>query len=373
MARHRSSLVPLAIAYAALIAYASLYPFAGWRLPGVSPWAFVTLPWPHWWTTFDLVSNLLGYMPLGGLLCGALLRSGAGRLLALVAAVLLGGLLSGTLEVLQNYLPSRVPSNVDWGLNTLGTFAGALLALAVAMMGWMGRWQTLRDRWFIPQSAGGLALLLLWPVALLFPAPVPLGLGHVAQRLHELLQTSLADTPLEQWAAGLPPPGGEPLGPGTELITIALGLIAPCLLAYTISPPTWRRGLLVSGAVVLGLAATTLSTTLSFGPSHALAWVTQSAPLGWVVGSGVALVLVFLPPRMAAALGVLLVVGLMALVNASPADPYFASSLQGWEQGRFIRFHGLAQWVGWLWPYMALAYFLARLTTRSPRPRRASR
>ena len=26
-------------------------------------------------------------------------------------------------------------------------------------------------------------------------------------------------------------------------------------------------------------------------------------------------------------------------------------SLQAWEQGRFIRFHGLAQWVGWLWPY----------------------
>ncbi|WKB51890.1 VanZ family protein [Eleftheria terrae] len=368
MARHRSSLVPLASAYAALVAYASLYPFTDWQVPGVSPWAFITLPWPRWWTTFDLVSNLLGYMPLGGLLCGALLRSGAHRVAAVLLATALGALLSGTLEVLQNYLPSRVPSNVDWGLNTLGTLAGALFVLLLAALGWMGRWQTLRDRWFIPQSAGGLALLLLWPAALLFPTPVPLGLGHVALRLHELLQQWLIDTPLEAWALQLEPPGFEVLTPGYELITVAMGLMAPCLLAFTVSPPTWRRGLLVLGAVVLGLAATTLSTTLNFGPSHATAWVTQSAPLGWVVGAGAALVLVFVPPRLGAAIGALLIAAMMVLVNAAPADPYFASSLQGWEQGRFIRFHGLAQWVGWLWPYVALAYLLARVLSRSPRP-----
>ena len=31
--RHRSSTAPLALAYAALILYASLYPFDGWRWP----------------------------------------------------------------------------------------------------------------------------------------------------------------------------------------------------------------------------------------------------------------------------------------------------------------------------------------------------
>ena len=35
MPRHRSSAVPLAWLYAALIVYASLYPFAGWRVPGL--------------------------------------------------------------------------------------------------------------------------------------------------------------------------------------------------------------------------------------------------------------------------------------------------------------------------------------------------
>ena len=74
--RHRSSAAPLACLYAALIVYASLYPFTGWRMPGVTPLAFLSLPWPRWWTGFDLVSNLLGYMPLGALIFIALARSG---------------------------------------------------------------------------------------------------------------------------------------------------------------------------------------------------------------------------------------------------------------------------------------------------------
>jgi hypothetical protein len=34
--------------------------------------------------------------------------------------------------------------------------------------------------------------------------------------------------------------------------------------------------------------------------------------------------------------------------------------LQTWEQGRFIRFHGVAQWLGWLWPYGVLMAALIR-------------
>ena len=76
MARHRSSASPLALLYAALIVYASLYPFSGWRLPGVPLLSFLVAPWSHWWTKFDLISNLLGYLPLGALLFGALVRTG---------------------------------------------------------------------------------------------------------------------------------------------------------------------------------------------------------------------------------------------------------------------------------------------------------
>ena len=366
--RHRSSLVPLAWLYAALIVYASLYPFTGWRDPGLSPWAFVSEPWPRWWTHFDLVSNLLGYLPLGALACGALLRAGRARLPAMALALLGGALVSGAMELLQNYLPARVPSNVDWGLNVAGTLAGALLAVLTATLGWAGRWQNLRDRWFVPQSAGGLALLVSWPMALLFPAPVPLGVGHVGERLKEAMRQALAGTPWDGWI-GPPDPGiAPPLPPGIELVAISLGLLAPCLLADAISPRTWRRLVLVAGAALLGFGATTLSAALSFGPQHALAWVTLATPLGWAVGIVAALLLAALPARAAAAVGLVALTAMMALVNEAPADPYFASSLQGWEQGRFIRFHGIAQWVGWLWPYAALAYLLGRVVARGERP-----
>jgi hypothetical protein len=55
---------------------------------------------------------------------------------------------------------------------------------------------------------------------------------------------------------------------------------------------------------------------------------------------------------------------LVALVVQAPADPYYAQSLSAWEQGRFIRFHGAAQWVGWLWPYAALCHLFTRVIAR---------
>ncbi len=371
--QQRTSLIPLAATYAALVAYASLYPFSAWRDPGMSIWAFVTLGWSRWWTPFDLVANLLGYLPLGALLCGALLRLGKERVPALMLTVAAGAAFSAAMEVLQNFLPSRVPSNVDWALNTLGTLAGALLATTLHAFGWIGRWQAIRERWFIASSSGGLTLLLLWPTALFFPAPVPLGLGQVFDRIRELASAGLAGTPFEGWIEPRAVLPQEALPPGLELITIAIGLLVPCLLAYAITTPTWRRGVMVAGAVWLGVLATTLSTAMSFGPQHAFAWVTSATPLGWGIGTLAAFALIMLPPRAAAALGALVIGAMVALVNDAPADPYYAESLLSWEQGRFIRFHGLSQWVGWLWPYVALLYLLVRAATRDETAGKARR
>src|SRR5437763_9090519 len=108
MASHRSSAAPLAVMYVALIVYASLYPFPGWRIPGVSIWAFVSRPWWHWWTWFDIISNLLGYLPLGVLAFLALVRSGGPPARSFGLAVAGGAALSFAMELLQNFLPQRV-------------------------------------------------------------------------------------------------------------------------------------------------------------------------------------------------------------------------------------------------------------------------
>jgi VanZ family protein len=362
---------PLSQAYVALVVYASLYPFAGWRDQGIAPWAFVWSPWPKYWTAFDFAANVLGYMPLGFLVALSFLRRGspraavAGNLAAVAIATGSAALLSFFMESLQSYLPSRVPSNVDFALNSAGALAGALVAAGLERAGVVGRWSRVRGRWFVDESRGALVLLALWPFALLFPASVPFGLGQVLERLEAALGDWLADTPFLDW---LPVRDVElqPLVPGAELLCVTLGAIVPVLLGYSVIRSVTHRVIFAGGAIVLGLAATALSAALSWGPSHAWAWLSLPVQIG-VVGALV-LALLFLPvPRRACAALVLLALMLhLSMLNQAPASAYFAHTLQAWEQGRFIRFNGLAQWLGWVWPYATLAYVLVRVSRAEP-------
>lgn len=126
--------------------------------------------------------------------------------------------------------------------------------------------------------------------------------------------------------------------------------------------------MLLAGALLLGLSTTTLSTAMNFGPDHAFAWVSRPVLPGIALAAIVGTLLAWAPRRLVAALGLMGLTALVALVNQAGSDPYFASSLQGWEQGRFIRFHGLAQWIGWFWPFVALLFLLVRITDRHPLP-----
>lgn len=372
MPRQRSSAVLLAASFALLIVYASLYPFTGWHWPaGQSLWTAMALPWPPWRDRFDLVANLLGYLPLGALLFGAVVRSGGGAAVAIALACLGPAALSFGLEVAQTFVPSRVPSRIDLALNASGAALGALLAALLVAAGFLQRWQRLRERWFVRRSDGALALLMLWPLGLLFPSPLPLGLGQVWDELRALGEAALEGSawtePAAQWFAhGVP--AFEPLSPLAEALTIMLGLLAPCFVAFAATRAVRHRMLLAVGAALLALATSTLSASLNFGPEHALAWLTPATLPALGGALLVALLCSRAPQRLAAALGLMTLTGLVALVAHAPADPYFAASLQGWEQGRFIRFFGLAQWVGWLWPYLAMLWLLARVASSDDEP-----
>lgn len=364
----RSSAVPLAAAWGALIVYASLFPFTGWRWPaGASLWDLLPLPWPRYFIPFDITSNLLAYAPLGLLICVARLRHGTGLPAAMATALLAGTALSYGLELLQHLLAQRVPSSLDWLLNTAGALLGALVAALVRWIGLLRWWQGTRERWLESGNGGALALLVLWPVALLFPTPVPLGVGQVGEALRTTLLDLLADVPwadpMADWLASSAPPTLA-LSPAAEGLAVVLGLLAPCLLAFAAARPGWRRVGLVAGLLGVAVAATSLSTVLNFGPAHALAWRTPATDRALGVAGALALAALWAGPRMAGALALVALTGLVVLVHLAPTDPYFADSLQGWEQGQFVRFHGLAQWVGWLWPYAALAWLLGRLGSR---------
>lgn len=357
---------PLALATVCLIVYASLYPFADWRNQGISPLNFLMAPLPRYWTGFDVGINLAGYMPIGFLLALSALRSGRTRW-AVSVAVLSAGALSLGMETLQSYLPSRVPSNVDFALNTAGAWLGACSAWLLEKAGALDRWSRVRARWFVRDARGALVLLALWPVALLFPASVPLGLGQVLERLEVALAEVLADTPFLQW---LPVRDIElqPLVPGAEVICVALGALIPCLLGYCVIRTLTQRAIFLILTLAAGMALTALSAALSYGPEHAWAWLDLPVRVGVGLGGALALLLLLAPRRTSAALLLLTLCIHLSLLNQAPAGPYFAETLQIWEQGRFVRFNGLVQWVGWLWPYAALLYVLVRLSSRATTP-----
>lgn len=372
---HQSSAGPLALSYAALIVFASLFPFEGWRAQGIDPLVFLlaALP-PPYWTWFDVLTNAAGYAPLGFLLALGLLRTGSGRR-AVLLATLAGALLSLAMEFLQIYLPRRVPSNLDLALNAAGALAGASIAALLARLGVLGRWHDWRERWLLPDARGAMVLLALWPPALLFPAAVPFGLGQVQQRLETALTGWLAHTPSIPSMPSMPSiplPDGlplrqtalAPLSPGGELLCVALGLLAPCLLGYCVIRRARHRVLLALALAALGIALTALSAALSWGPVHAWQWLNRPARAGLWAALALALLLLALPRRACAAMLLLALVWQLALLNQAPTSAYFAQTLQLWEQGRFIRFYGLGQWLGWLWPYATLLYVLLRVSGR---------
>ncbi|KAI1692203.1 hypothetical protein DdX_21400 [Ditylenchus destructor] len=90
--------------------------------PGIAPWAYLWAPWPKYWTGFDFSVNVAGYVPFGFLCALAVLRTGkASRVWhAVVRATVAGAAVSFAMETLQSYLPARIPSNVDLGLNRTG-------------------------------------------------------------------------------------------------------------------------------------------------------------------------------------------------------------------------------------------------------------
>lgn len=351
---HKTAAWPLAIIYAVLIVYASLYPFVEWRNQGIAPWEFLYAAIPKYWTGFDVGVNVLGYVPLGALLALTVIRTRFSAFPVLLATCF-GACLSLSMEALQGYLPSRVASREDWLLNIAGTLLGAVMAKVLEKLGAIDRWSAFRSRWFVPQARGGIVLLATWPLALIFPSSVPLGVGQVWERLEHGIIQVLHDTEFLSWMP-LTESALEPLSPASEMLCVALGLLIPCLLGFCIIRVLPRRLVLVLIALVAGTLVSAVSAALTWGPQHAWSWLDLPAQVGLIVGVVLALIFVALPWRASAAL-LLLVLGLyLSILNQAPQSPYFSQALQLWEQGRFIRFHGLAQWLGWLWPYVAMVY-----------------
>ena len=329
--------------YLLLVTYASLHPLSGWRDPGTPAFAFLIAPWPRWVTLFDLVSNVLGYLPLG-VLCVFALPSRLRGPAAIVAAAAGGAVLSLVLEAAQTFLPARVASNLDLLANTAGTLAGAIAGSLAAP--WLGREpiKRLRERTIVPGTEAdvGLVLLALWLFAQLNPTTLLFGAGDLRDLLAE--------------AVG---PAREPrLFLSVEALTAAGNFLAVSLLASLVARPgAPLRGYLL-GLLVAALAVRALAFKVLMPAEPMLVWLTQGAQLGIAGGLVLTLLAVSLPRTTRLAVAAVLLMAATVLVNISPPNPYTAAMLKLWEQGHFLNFNGLTRLVSVVWPFAALGYLV---------------
>ncbi|WP_025918200.1 VanZ family protein [Herminiimonas sp. CN] len=354
------------LAYLFLIVYASLFPFTGWRDVGLEPWDYLSAPLPKYWTKFDVLINIAGYIPLGMLVVYAL-HPWARKAAAVAIAILAGGLVSGTMEAVQQYLPSRVSSVLDLYTNFGGVCIGALLAAASsAALLERGRLRLLLRQWFQHDASGGMILLALWPLAQIFPQGYLFGHGQIVPILADWLSELLSDW-LSDWHSDLlsvpiqletllginPEPSLERYWLLETLIT-ASGLCGAVLLLHCVlrkGAPKIALTLILVGAA---LATKSLANALLFAPENAFAWLTAGARGGLLVAALMLSGLIYVQPAVQKRLALLMLTISLLAVNSVPANPYFVATLQAWVQGKFLNFNGAAHFLSLLWPFLAL-------------------
>ena len=332
-----------------LVAYASLYPLAGWRDVGLSPFAYLTAAWPRYVTLFDIVVNVVGYLPFGFLAVMALHPKV--RVLGAVAAAIAGAtLLSLVLEALQSYLPARVPTNLDVLCNVGGAALGGALGQHFTPLIAGGPLSRRRAAAFQRGSGAdfGLVLIALWLFIQLNPAALLFGAGDLRDFL----------APFE----------GRARRPEffvfIEAFTTAANLVAVALILSALALPGQPVRRMVLGVVLAALAVKAAAVAILMRAENVFAWLTQGAQLGLAVGIAVAMAALALPRTVRLALAAVLLMAATVLVNLAPPNPYLADSLKVWQQGHFLNFNGLTRLVSALWPFIALGYLIQLASRR---------
>jgi VanZ family protein len=367
--------------YIVLLTYASLSPFLGWN----SEQRLTLFDWPKYVLPFDVLINVVAYVPLGFLLAArkhrlAVLQHQAysawrvGWISSLIACAL-----SVSFEFLQSYLPGRVASPLDVLTNTAGATLGALLVLirpgrraVKAAIYW-------RHRHFssAPMVDWGLLLLAVWFVAQLNPA-IPIFEAGFIVPLPEAIRFGQAS------------PHGQVTGSMTAASEIGSSVTA-AYDVWVLLPQSMGVALSVAAFALfvsvlarearVSLLMTLLVMAIGFGAKLVMASLLLKAPQ---------LASTLSPSTLFGALGGLMLCTLFlrvsrrwrcfwacltmfaggALVKVVSSYPSFESVLKlfNWPYGQLANFAGLTLWLNEVWPLLALillAYMFVSQTWES--------
>lgn len=354
---HSDLAVWLAVCVAAIV-YVTLYPWTGWRAPGVPMLAFLSEPWPRYWTRMDVTLNLVGYVPLG-LLGAAWLRRYLPPFGATLVAIGAAALLSCGLEAIQTLLPPRFPSLLDLLANSAGAGVGAALAAALGPQR-IDAWPSAMARVLTlsPGSAPGVLLLAMWIAVQWHPQPIAFASGELAPLLEALAPGANA------WLASL----GLAMHyrPLAEAVAVAATLVAVGLLTRELLRA--NTGWAMAIPVLLAAAAKSSATANLLGSRHALAWLSAGAQGGLLAGALLLALSAWWPRRLRLLAVIAALAGATLLANLAPPNVYFLSSMASWHEGGWANVNGLLRALAIVWPFAAIAWCLVRLRRYVRRP-----
>lgn len=334
-----------------LLVYGSFFPAREWASPGVSPFAWLTAPFPRYWTVPEIAWNVLAYLPVGLLLAWSLRPAVRG-----VAAVLLSTLvcaaMSATVESVQTYLPGRVASSVDFAANTVGSFLGAIVGVFTARRVIDATWEVHWGRRVLrPGTHVAVVLSGLWILAQIPAQPMLFGTGDIVGLLPEAVFRP------EAWWPGVA--GMDPIWRvRAEQACTAFAVIGVAMLFMHCLRPFALRVMLVPLLMIVALSVKAAAQPLAppGGPA-VFAWLTPGAWRGLLTGLVLAVLLTRAPALWQRRAALAALVGQLLVVNLFPIDRYFQASVATGYTG-LLYLDALLRELAVLWPLAALGWLI---------------
>ena len=371
------------VAWAVALAIGSLFPITSWSPRGLDPLAFLSEPWPRWWTVSDVLLNVLAYLPFGVFGALALWPRTCGRR-AVLLTLMCGAALSLGLEALQNWLPSRIPSRLDVLANLSGTLVGALLGAALAprviaqarLLAWY-------ERWFAARAQSGWLLLGAWTLAQIAPQSRLFSAGDAQLPWHALgellIQTpvglpmvlpevgwtgagsrSIEAVDLLSPMASLPGLSALTVAALLESLTVIAALVAVMLIVTACTRSAAPRAAIAGVIVLTALAGRSALVRWVIGDGAADHWASAGALGGLLCGALLALGAATLSERARkrALVGALLI--LLLTGQLKPELAFQNSAAMAWSTGAWRNVAGFQNGIACAWPLLVLVWGLRR-------------
>jgi VanZ family protein len=342
-----------------------LYPFIDWHSNGAGLFDFWSDPSSKYISRLDIWLNVCGYVPLGALWVWRWHPKPSG-IVAVFMSCFICSLLSFTLESLQTFLPSRVPSQLDWYTNTFGAFMGAVIAVVMSPNVLA---KTKIVKWyrtsFSEDSSFGIALCFLWGMAIIFPQPYWFSLGSWVAQLEDADFLNYIITYYQSiWIYVYNfLPNSIMLAPVDKLHMILIPFVIVfnvCGMLWSITFTMRKNGIWFYIFTILSLCLVKL-VSLSFYLSILYLSIPQEV---WV-GLGISIVLLIImhkaKPIVKGIFSIIFLILALFFSNVLPHNLYHEEIIETWQNSPYSHMVGLFKWLALLLPWFAMLWCVNKI------------